>query len=248
MERVEFLRMRQALLWHIGILAAIAFLIAMLGGNGTSVNINGSTKFISGMGVPLGALTTIAAFFGAIFASSAGTSLNRENATRDISWTKPISRTALAVRIVAIDLAAVAIAYAAALAAIVAVLTHLHITPFIDAEAVPQLVLGLGIGMMWYAVIQAVSCTLPPGARALAGVMWPIAFTLGLATQVPGVIGEFARIINVVNPLSYLSNTSSGSHVYAAAAMPANERAAMVWCFTAAFCAVAVVIWPRKEA
>ena len=247
MEYVEFLRIRTSLLWHIGIVAVIALVIAMLGGHDTTVNVNGSTQLMSGTQVPFDTLATIAAFFGAIFASSAGTSLNRENATRDISWTKPLSRSVLAVRIVAIDVAGIAIAYVAALAAIVAVLMHMHIAPFIDAGSATQLALGLGIGMMWYALIQAVSCTLPPGARALGGVMWPIAFAVGLFTHVPGAIGAFARIVNVINPLSYMSNTSSGSHMDVPAATAADVQAATVWCFTVLFCAIAVMIWPRKE-
>jgi hypothetical protein len=246
MEYVEFLRIRTSLAWHVGIAAVIALLIVMLSGHYTTVNVNGSTQPMPGTPVPFDTLATVAAFFGAIFASSAGTSLNRENATRDISWTKPLSRTVLAVRIIAIDLAGIVIAYVAALAAIVAVLMSLHGVPFFDAGAATQLVLGLGVGTMWYALIQAVSCTLPPGARALGGLTWPVAFAVGWFTHIPGAIGAFARIVNVINPLSYMSNTS-GSPTDVSVATAADVQAATVWCFTVLFCVIAVVIWPRKE-
>ena len=248
MEYVEFLRIRRSLLWHVGIVAAIALFIIAVGGREASVDINGSTQLVSGMRVPVSVLAVAGAFFGAIFASSAGTSLNRENGTRELSWTKPVSRTVLAVRFILIDLCGIAIVFAATIVAIVVVLLRMHIQPFADPGAVPELALGLGIGTMWYALIQAITCTLPQGARALGGLMWPIAFAVGALTHVPGVTGALARAANVFNPLSYMSNAaSSGSHPYAAPPMPPETRALFVWGFTVVMLAVAAALWPKAE-
>lgn len=247
MEYVEFLRIRSSLLWHVGIIAVIALFIMSFGSYDMSIDVNGSKQLMGGTGVSWGSLATIASFFSAIFASSAGTSLNRENPTREISWTKPLPRTILALRFVLIDLCGVAIAYAAALAAVVTVVRHMHIAAYFDAESGIQLVLGLGIGVMWYALIQVISCTLPPGARALGGVMWPVALGVGGLTQVPGITGALARLVNVLNPLSYLSNTSSGNHVFFAPETSPDMRALIVWGFSAVFLAIAVAIWPKAE-
>jgi len=247
MEYVEILRMRRSLIRHVGILAAIGSIVLAFGGQHASVDINGTSQLMSGMHVPLGALASIAAFYAAIFASSAGTSLNRENETRELSWTKPLSRSSLAVRFIAIDLVGVAIAYAAAIGVIAAVMTHMNIAPFIGDRAVPQLALGLGVGVMWYALIQVVTCMLPPGGRALSGVMWPVVFATGLFAQVPGVLGAIARALNVINPLSYL-NLTSGAHGLLALGMPVEERALIVWGFTLLFCAISVAVWPKAEA
>jgi hypothetical protein len=249
MEFVEVLRIRRALLWHVGIIGAIVLLVISVGGHNASVDINGSTRLMSGMHLPLSFLAVFATFVGAIFASSAGTSLNRENATRELSWTTPLARTLLALRFMLIDMCGIAIAFAAAVLAVVIVLLRMHIVPFADAEAVPELVLGLGIGMMWYALIQAITCTLPQGARALSGAMWPIAFMVGALTHVPGATGALARAVNVLDPLSYVSAASPvAAQAYAVPPMPAETRALLVWGFTVAFLAVAAAIWPKAEA
>ena len=249
MEYVEFLRIRRSLAWHIGIIVVLGFVVMLVGGNEASVNINGSTRVMSGMQVPLGIIASIAAFYGAIFASSAGTSLNRENETREISWTKPIPRSVLALRYIAIDLAGVAIAYVAAIVVIMLVLLRLHITPFFDGDAPVQLALGLGVGVMWYALIAVITCTLPPGARSVSGVIWAAAFGIGALTQVPGAIGTVAGVLDILNPLSYMGKSSAAHGPFVAAqAAPAEIRTLIVWCFTAVFCAIAVTIWPRAEA
>src|SRR5665213_1459293 len=94
---VEFLRVRRTLKWHLGILAAVTLLVLYFG-HDTNLVVNGHSEVFAGMPVPLGALSVIAAFFAAIYASSLGSSLNRENPMRDISWTKPIPRSRIALQ------------------------------------------------------------------------------------------------------------------------------------------------------
>jgi hypothetical protein len=248
MEYVEFLRIRRSLVWHIGILAVLALGVMALAGHETSVNVNGTTQLMSGMHVPLGILAAIAGFFAAIFASSAGTSFNRESLRREISWTKPLSRTALAIRFVLIDVAGIGVAYAVALAAISAVLMRMQITPFLDETAPLQLALGFGVGAMWYALIQLLTCMLSPSARAISGILWPVAFAVSALTQVPGITGALFRVLDVINPLAYLSNTAAGAHSAPVLNLPLELRALTVWGFSILFCAIAVAIWPRKEA
>ncbi|MGA2395927.1 MAG: hypothetical protein ABSH03_21520 [Candidatus Lustribacter sp.] len=254
MEYVEFWRVRRSLLWHAGIVAVIVLVILTLPQVGTVhvVGPGGSTKFAPGAGAPLGMLSTIAAFFAAIYASSVGTSLNRENGTRDLSWTKPLSRTLLALRYILIDLAGVLIAFGIALAAAAVVTTYMHFTPFFDAQAPVQIALGTGVGAMWYGLLQVATCVGPPSARSLAGILWPVAFVVAGLSHLPGSIGAIMRALDVINPLNYMSSTSvdgtTGSATVLQGPMPADERALIVWCFTLAFCALAIYLWPRKEA
>lgn len=255
MEQVELWRVQRSLLWHAGIVAVIVLVILTLPQVGT-VHVEGSggsTNFAPGSGVPISLLATIAAFFAAIYASSIGTSLNRENATRDLSWTKPLSRTVLALRYVLIDLAGVVIAFAIAMAAAAAIATYMHFPPYFDAQAAEQIAVGIGIGAMWYGLLQVLTCVAPPGARSLAGILWPVALAVGgLSDVLPGSFGEIVRAINVLNPLRYMSSTSIHDAARAStslqAPLPADERALIVWCFTLAFCALAIYLWPRKEA
>ncbi|HEV8022203.1 MAG TPA: hypothetical protein VGP41_13105 [Candidatus Lustribacter sp.] len=252
MEFVEFWRVRRSLLWFAGSVAAIVVLFLMLPQVGT-VHVNGpgvSSSFPPGTGVPLGTLASLAAFFAAIYASIVGTSLNRENSTRELSWTKPLTRTLLALRYVLIDLAGVAIAFAIAVAAGAAIATYMHFPPYVDAEAPVQIVLGIGVGAMWYGLLQVLTCVAPAGARSLGGILWPVAFVVAGLSQVPGSIGAIMRAIDVLNPLHYMSSASSHGTTMSMgpAELPADERALIAWCFAVAFCAIAIALWPRKEA
>ena len=122
-------------------------------------------------------------FFGAIYASSAGPSLNRENTTRDLSWTKPVPRTVLALQFILIDVAAIAIVFALAVLAIVAVLLRLQMVPVLDAA------FRSGTGRWrWASCVDVVRADPSPDVRAsrpargaIGGILWPVAFVaLGL--------------------------------------------------------------------
>ncbi len=255
---IEFLRIRKSLLWHAGIIALIAIGVMLLGaGNGnTEVIVNGTSRsasqMVAGIPVPLSVVAGIAAFFGAIFASTCGTSFNRESMTRDISWTKPVSRMMLALQFAIVDVGGVIVAYLVAFAAIVIVMLRYQVAPFFDDAFVVELVLGIGIGTMWYGLLQLITCMFGSGARAMAGILWPIAFILIPLKQLDNGVGTFARIVDVINPLTYLSSTQSHGHVVhivaAPSGLPSSEKLQLVWLFTVVFTGIAIAIWPKKEA
>ena len=253
MEYVEFLRVRRAMIWHVGILAVVGLVILAFG-QGTDVNIDsgGSTSHLmSGMAIPLGALASIGMFYAAIFASSLGTSLNRENTTREVSWTKPISRTLLAVRYVLIDLAGIIVIFALTMLLVVGTLAYHHVTPVAGPDTLINFVLGIGVSVMWYALLQVLTFALPPGGRAAAGFLWPAALVGAGLAQINGTTGVIARAIDIINPLAYMggvafsAGSASNRSVFQG---PLELRALTVWAFAAAFCAIAIAFWPKKEA
>ncbi len=250
MAYVEFLRVRRSLTWHAGVLLAI-MLVALSFSHDTTVSVNGQAALVPGMGIPLGMLAPIGTFFAAIYGTSLGTSLNRENAMRDISWTKPIARGAIALQYVLIDIAGVAIAFALTMLAVLAVLLRIHIAPVIDASTVPLLVLALGVGVMWYALVQVITFGLPAGGRSLSGILWPVALVAYGLGKVPGTVGDAARTLDIINPLAYIGGiaiNAAGAHQEALWQLPVEARALCVWLFAGAFCAVAIGLWPHKEA
>jgi hypothetical protein len=253
MEYVELLRVRRSLLWHAGILIVIALAIVALGGD-SSIHINGTTgttNIAPGASFQISTLATIAGFFAAIYASSVGTSLNRESTTRDISWTKPLSRTLIALRFVLIDLAGVVVAFLIALAVLIAVLAYLHVTPVADAQAPAKLFLGAGVGVMWYGLVQLITCGFGSGARAMAGILWPVALALEGLGELRGSLGAVIRALDVFNPLAYLNNIGNGPADQAEALVgqiSLATRGITVWFLAAVFCALAIAIWPRREA
>jgi hypothetical protein len=253
MEYVEFLRVRRSLTWHLGILGLLTLAVLVFGHH-TSITIDdgeSASRVAAGMSVPLMALAPIAMFFAAIYASTAGTSLNREFMVRDLAWTKPIARNALALRYIAVDLAAVALVYALSLLAILAALTKFGVATVADAQSFEYLVFGLGVSVMWYGLVQVTTCLLPPRGLALAGILWPVALVdVGLC-RVDGTTGLVAHAVAIFNPLAYMSGVTFDGHGATEKSiwqLPADERALAVWFFAALFCAVAIAVWPRREA
>lgn len=252
MEYVEFLRVRNLLKWY-GLVLGVSLIGGLAFGHETTINVVGSagTSHLSpGFAVPLAALVPVAMFLAAIFGSSAGTSLSREFLLRDIAWTKPLSRTLLAARYVLVDLAAMTVLFAATLAVVVAVLQRIDIPTTLTSDLGPQLLLGLGVGFMWYALLQLLTCRLPPAGMSLAGILWPVAlFALGLSDS-PGWFGALDRALDVVNPLAYMSGvsfTGGDARNLAVWQLPADERAAIVWGFAVLFSAMAIALWQRRE-
>jgi hypothetical protein len=241
---VEFLRARRSLTWHLAIMAALTLLVLYFG-NASTIHVNGIATMFPGMQVPLGALGMVGTFFAAIYASSAGSSLNRENQTRDISWTKPISRTSLALQFVLVDIAAIAIVFVLTMVAVTIVLLRLGMVPAIEQGFATEIAVFFGTSVMWYALIQVLSFWFGSGARSLGGILWPIAFVVLALTNVPGPLGAIARVINAINPLRYAPGISDAK---GAQAMSLDTRALCVWFFSVLFCAIAVTLWPRKEA
>jgi hypothetical protein len=250
MSYVEFLRVRRSLAWHAGILFAI-FLVVLYFAHDSHVEVNGTARLMSGMTIPFGSLAPIGMFFAAIFASSQGASLNRENTTRDISWTKPVPRALLALRFMAIDAAGVVIAFVLTMLCVFLVLLRANIVPVADPTLGTLLVLGAGVAVMWYALIQVLTFWFGTGARAIAGILWPVALlALGLS-RIDGPIGAVARAIDVINPLAYMSGvqfSSHGSAQQAVTVLPLELRPLAVWLFAAAFAAIVIALWPKKEA
>jgi hypothetical protein len=253
MEYVEFLRVKRSLAWHLGVLGLLT-LAAIVFGHHTTITIDGgggTSRIASGMSVPLMALAPIAMFFAAIYASSAGTSLNREFMVRDIAWTKPVARNVLALRYVAVDVAAVSLVYVLSVLAVLVALLRFGVTPLVDQDSFSYLVFGLGVSVMWYALVQIATCLLPPRGLALAGILWPIALLdIGLC-QIGGPTGGVAHALAIVNPLAYMSGVAFDAHGATDNSIwqqPADERALAVWFFAVLFCALAVTLWPRREA
>lgn len=250
MAYVEFLRVRTSLAWHVGILAVIT-VIALYFGQYNNINVNGATQALAGMTVQIGELAPIGMFFAAIFASSQGASLNRENATRDLSWTKPLSRTLLALQYIALDVSGILIVFVLTMLAVTLVLLRLHMAPAGNSTTGPLLVLGAGAGVMWYALIQVLTFWFPSGARAISGILWPVALLLLGLSKIDGPFGAIVRAIDVINPLAYMDGVkydSTGASAQAVTMLAPDLRPLAVWLFAAVFCAIVVALWPKKEA
>ena len=246
---VEFLRVRKALIWHAGILVAVAIFV-MFASMNANVEVNGGVPSAPPP-IPFSVIVSGAFFWGAIFASSIGTSLNREFETYVISWTKPISRQLLALQYILLDMAGVVVAFGLAGLVITLVLKHFNLELYMDERFWITLPMSLGASLMWYALVQLITAPFGPRFRSMAGILWAIAFFCLFGTNIGAGIGMLARTFDIINPLAYIDSFSMTGHdisYHAIWSMPAEWRTLFVWLWVVAFTAIVVPVWARREA
>jgi hypothetical protein len=186
-----------------------------------------------------------------IYATSAGLSLNREGQTLALSWTKPVARPLIALRIMAVDLAAVVLAYVVGWLAVLAVVAGARGTLTADPHLGAMIALSLGVTVMWYALIQALTSRMNANTGMVIGLLWPVALLVSQLNGLDGTFDTIVRVINVFNPLAYLNAQSSTSHGGPGAGYwqaPPDERALIVWLLSCALGALAIYLWTRREA
>jgi hypothetical protein len=159
----------------------------------------------------------IAAFVALIVATVLGAPFARENDGHlEIAATKPVARTALAVRYVAVDCAGIAVVWLMAFA--VAVATHVAISgPYFrfgpaDFGAIALALLGC---FAWYAMLAAATATMKRSYGAVLGISWPVVLgIIGMsrARLVPVAFlqaaGNASEAISYLFPLKYLSTAT----------------------------------------
>lgn len=255
MELVEFWRARRALLWYLGIvLAIVAFVMSVSGHATVQVNVDEAPVMAPRL-IPLSALLAGAMFFTAMLASWLGLSLNRENATVELSWTRPTPRPVLAARFIGIDLAALAIAFVlTTLGSWLLVVSVAHVRVGIDEHAAAVAPLAAGVVTMWYALVLVLSAGIRGHGGAIGGLVWPVAIVLIVLAQSAhvGVFHDLAVGLNIFNPLAYVSSVmpSGGGRSGETSVWPVDIglRTAAVWAFAAGYAVAAVAIWQRREA
>ncbi len=174
--------------------------------------------------VPLTVLVSVAMFGSAMLASWLGQSLNRENETVELSWTRPLPRVALALRYIAIDLCALAIAFAATLAGLVVLVNvTIHAGVVAESRVGVALLLGTAVVAMWYALTQALAMR---AAAARSPGLADLVHPDRLAQAHGGLLHDIAVVLDVVNLFAYGPNRLQCSRRLAAAARVVARRVA----------------------
>jgi len=248
---VETLRLRTWSIWWAAVIAALGIvLVTTVQHVHTAVVVNGSR--FGAIDIPLVAMAPVAMFLAMIYATSAGLSLNKEGQTLALSWTKPVPRPLVALRIVAVDAVAVAAAYTFAWLVILGVIAGVG-GSLVGSAVFPAIVaLSLGVALMWYALIAALTSALPANTGVVVGFLWPVALILSaLNMTINPTIDLVIRALNAINPLAYLNNSSQSSADQQMGSYwqgPPDERAMVVWLVSCGLVAVAVGLWTRREA
>lgn len=247
MELAEFFRVRRVLTWYFGLIVLMVTLIVVFSADidfGSPERGNVHQAILSGF-------LAFATIIGAIVASWIGLALNNQNDRLELLWTRPISRVAIALRFIGIDLAALAIAYLIVLGTAVFMSTYKGIPVVVDPYAPGMLLLSTGVVTMWYAVLLAATAGLGRRGAVVAGLAWPASIFLimsALGTR-PGPLHTIVMAVNVLNPFAYLTalvSTDTGP-MGSLWQVPPLERGIAAWLLAALLCSLAVWIWKRRE-
>ncbi|MEA2719095.1 MAG: hypothetical protein QOJ39_959 [Candidatus Eremiobacteraeota bacterium] len=248
MEYVELLRVRRALVWFV---VALAFVLVMVnlvlhGKGGFTIHIGfGKDGVAAGDLVLLGGLGAL--FLAAVFAGN----LPGESTTLPFLWTKPVSRTALAYRFVAVDvLGMIGGIVATALAAVIVIAGLGQIRAIhLDRALLSDAALALGAPLAWYGLTFLAAARLRPEGVARAGALsWPVFIVIAMLTTVtlPPPLHGLVLALDHLNPLAYIAGgDQKGMGLLSAA--PAI-RGAACWAIALVTIPAAIRLWTVREA
>jgi len=203
----EFLRVRNVLLWYVGVLVVLTALIEIVAlASPESMRTNGVSPWVTLFGV--------SGFFAAIVATTLGSTLAQENNHLEVAWTRPRSRTNYATALMAVDTAGIFVAQLIAFAFIMAhyAIYHRNVHLIGGADDMLNSVRFALFPIALYALIVALSASLRGKAGLVQGLIWPIATTLAVlaAVPMPEVWHRILVGINLVNPMAYITYHDHG--------------------------------------
>jgi hypothetical protein len=246
MQYVEILRSRRVLTWYCGLLLG-ALIIVAFSFYYVHAQMNGRPEF-----VPLAHLIKGCAFGALILATCVAPGLNAESSTLAITWTRPISRAAIAWRYIAVDIATILVGFAFLIALVLvffALFGQLgEVT--IDASIVPAVLGALGCALMWYGLITVVTARMDGRGGLIAGVSWGVFVVLGLLWIVPfpAPLHGLITVLNYFDPLAYFTSVSSDSHSSRTIIpLDPNVKTAIAWGFAVVTSVATVRLWSTRE-
>jgi hypothetical protein len=244
-EYVEMLRARRALTWYGAILFACVALGLALAFKDGPPRIQMSHE--SNPQIPVQFLIAGAAFGPLILAAFLAVGLDAEFKTVAITWTRPISRFAIALRYVAIDGGALLAAWVITLVAVFATIFAIGIAKYlvIGPQAGIYALLVFGAAVMWYGLVVLITTLLPGRGGAIAGGSWGYALIVpGLAhIPFPPLLHQAVIALNYLNPMAYISAGSADKLI----AGSYEQHVVVVWLIGLVALAIATQLWTKRE-
>lgn len=270
MEYVEFLRVRRVItifalfVTVISLLVMASIVVAWVRGGFISFFITTHDMahpthhnlVMASSSFPLSTLLGIASYLAIVVATQLGSSLNKENDGLDYVFVKPVAREVIALRYMAMDIGGILAIFAFTFVAELAPIALSHDLDHIvfDARAFWFCGLGLGVAMMWYGVLQAVTASYPGKGGTIVGLSWAVFVVLAgldfVSALGPIVLGV-VHVLNLVNPIAYFAGSVSHIRTYDAdwvLGLPLEARACIVWTIAMLSLALAANSWKRVEA
>jgi len=212
----------------------------------------------SQIAVPVTIVLLGASWFACIMATLVAGTLSRDYSHLPYMWTRPVARVRIALQYIAVDVAAILLAFALLIVVTVATLDaipRLHVV--FDVSAWPTLLRALAVPLMWYGLVEVATSWNGARARAMIGVSWALFWMLALldAFSLPGILGKLLVVLNIFNPMAYLPQTHAENvdfqvGVLGLPPLPLtfNEQTALVYTIFVVSCIVAIYAWKRMEA
>lgn len=247
MEYVEFLRVRRGLVVFAAanLCAFVVLTLALHGHGGFHINVN-LGKEGSSLGDFITAAGVAALFLATFFAGH----LAAETPTLPFIWTKPVSRTALAWRYVAVDAGGIVAGVAIGTVTIVALIAGLGELNriLLDAAVLPELALSVGAPLAWYGLcLLAASRFDRDVANNVIALSWPVFLLVAMLPiiQLPPPAHAVAVFVNQLDPLSYI--LGSEHHGMGLISASTGVRAAAAWVIALVSIVAATRLWTTRE-
>jgi hypothetical protein len=222
----------------------------------TKLGYYANEPFVMDIATPL----ALGVLFAWVVATILGGPLARENDGHlEIAWTKPASRTAYALSVMAVDAVGILAALAIGTAlAVVVILLFAVPQPVIMANTFPAIAVAILAGLAWYAMCAAFTASLKRNWRAIPGLAWPAAFILLSVALVGAAVDSnpvlkgihvLITVVNYFNPLLYslISNEDGVTRVPAPLGSPILSAVALM-ALIAIYVGASLVQWRRVEA
>lgn len=260
MQYVELLRARRALTWYCGIVLALVALGLALAFKDGPPQIQMSHE--ANPVIPLWWVLTGCAFGPIFLAAFMAVGLDAEYKTAAITWTRPMSRLAIAARYVVVDLATLLAAWLFNVALCTIVLFALGLWPYVTATSQSggawDAPLAFGCAVMWYGLVVLCTVLVPGRGTAIAGASWAyVLFVPALAAiPFPPLLHSVMAALNWLNPLAYLSTRSNrhdgmGAHIDLGSGAPiagsTTVHLMVVWLIGLVAVAIAARLWTVRE-
>ena len=247
MEYVEWLRVRRGLIVFAvaNLCVFVALTLALHGHGGFTIHV-GIGKEGSSLGDFISAAGLGALFLSTFFAGH----LAAETPTLPFLWTKPVSRTGLAWRYVAIDVAGIVAGVAIGTLTIVALIVglgELH-RILLDRAVWPALALSVGAPLAWYGLCLLFASRFDrEAANNVIALSWPVFLLVFMLPVIalPPPAHAVAVFFNQFDPLSYIVGSDHRDQGLVAASV--GVRAAAMWILAVVSIAAATRIWTTRE-
>ncbi len=213
---------------------------------------------VPSIAVPFNVILLGSSWFACVFATLVAGTLSRDYGQIPYIWTRPVPRARVALEYLAVDFAAIVIAFALLTGVSVATLStipRLHVVA--DASSWSVLLRALAVPFMWYGLVEVATSWNGARARAMIGVSWAVFWGLAIldALKFPGFLGKLFIVLNIFNPMAYLPQTHPQNvdfqvGVLGLTSIPLNfdAQTALAYTIFVVSCIVAIYAWKRMEA